>query len=143
MKRLIILALFALVVTGCSSDGETAETTATDVPAAANPNAIRSDLPDDFPVPVPDGGEVQTAARQDTPEGPSFGALIKFEDGRYDELVSFYDDYTADLDGIERIETSAERDGVTWRNMETGFLVTISQTVESVTFAATIPPGAG
>jgi hypothetical protein len=133
--------LLALVVSACNG-GDGADTTVSAETAPTNPNAIRSDLPEDFPIPIPEGGEVQTAARLEEGDGFRYGALMSFEDGRYEEIVEFYDEWAETLpEEPERVVTTAERDGVTWTNRETGLLVTVSQAVDSVTLAVTAPAG--
>jgi hypothetical protein len=44
--------LLALVVSACNG-GDGADTTVSAETAPTNPNAIRSDLPEDFPIPIP------------------------------------------------------------------------------------------
>ena len=53
-----------------------------------------SELPEDLGVPVPDGGNVTTAGTQDS----AAFAAVEFSQDRYDELVSFYENWTASDD---------------------------------------------
>lgn len=53
-----------------------------------------SELPDDLGIPVPDGGNVTTAGTQDS----AAFAAVEFSQDRYDELVSFYENWTASDD---------------------------------------------
>lgn len=56
-----------------------------------------TELPEELTIPVPDGGTVQTAVVTED------GLLVSlyYDNGRYDEIVGFYDDWTA-------------KDGDTW-----------------------------
>ena len=53
-----------------------------------------SELPDDLRIPMPDGGSVTTSGSQDS---AAFVA-VEFSQDRYDELVSFYENWTASDD---------------------------------------------
>jgi hypothetical protein len=53
-----------------------------------------SELPDELGIPVPDGGNVTTAGGQDS----AVFAAVEFSQDRYDELVSFYENWTASDD---------------------------------------------
>ncbi|MEN8041408.1 MAG: hypothetical protein ABFR95_07885 [Actinomycetota bacterium] len=50
------------------------------------------EIPDGFPIPVPDGGDVTSSIAQ----GNSYGVIINFPESAYDELVSFYEAWVAD-----------------------------------------------
>ena len=50
-----------------------------------------SEMPESLTVPVPDGGEVTTSVEME--EGVM--VVVTYENGRYDEIVAFYDDWTA------------------------------------------------
>jgi hypothetical protein len=50
-----------------------------------------SEMPEGLTIPVPDGGEVTTSVEMT--EGVM--VVLTFQKGRYDEIVAFYDDWTA------------------------------------------------
>jgi hypothetical protein len=71
------------------------------------------ELPSELQIPVPDGGSATTAGTQ---EGSAF-ASITYPIDRYDELVAFYDNWTAGTGGEWDTSTSTfEMDGQTQRS---------------------------
>jgi hypothetical protein len=71
------------------------------------------EIPSELQIPVPDGGSATTAGTQD---GAVFVSLT-YPIERYDELVAFYDDWTAGTGGEWDTSTSTfEMDGQTQRS---------------------------
>ena len=60
------------------------------------------EIPDDFPVPVPDGGEVMTVFA--SPDGGS--VTVSYAIDRYDDLVSYYNDWTNGQPGEWNLNTA-------------------------------------
>lgn len=52
---------------------------------------VGTELPDELEIPVPDGGDVMTSFVAD--DGVS--VALSFDQGRFDELTGFYDDWTS------------------------------------------------
>lgn len=115
MRRLTVLILAATVVlTGCQSASEVLTEQIIEQAEGVDNVEIDADtgqikvetddgslsigggeLPDDFAVPVPDGGEVMSTFS--SPEGASVSLVYPID--RYDELVMFYSDWTASQPG--------------------------------------------
>ena len=111
MKRLVPVVLgFALILAACQSTSETiAEQLAEEVEGVDNveidPDSgqvkIETDdgsvtigggeLPDDFPVPLPDGYQVTSVF---SAEGSS-AVSVAYPDGNFDEIVAFFDNWTS------------------------------------------------
>lgn len=67
------------------------------------------ELPDGFPIPVPDGGEVMSTFSSETEEGTSYSVTISYPADRYEELASFYEDWIdGQADDVQKSETSGE-----------------------------------
>ena len=65
------------------------------------------EIPADFPVPFPDGGEVVSVITNDTPNGPSGSVSVDYPADSYDMVKAFYDDYFAGQD-ITRNEITGD-----------------------------------
>ena len=66
------------------------------------------ELPDGFPVPVPDGGEVMSVFSSSQEEA---SVSLSYPIDRYDELVAFYSDWTAGQPGEWNTSTSTFNSG--------------------------------
>ncbi len=116
MKRIgpIIVAM-TLVLSACQSASETiAEQLAEQIDGVNNVELdedtgtvkIETDdetltfgggeLPADFPIPIPDGGQVLSVFTS----GSQAAATVSFPQGRYDELVLYYDDWSNSQPGV-------------------------------------------
>jgi len=51
-----------------------------------------TDVPADFPLPVPDNVDISSATTFEMPEGKSFGLIFDFDPSRYDEMTQIYKD---------------------------------------------------
>ncbi len=90
------------------------------------------EIPADFPVPFPDGGTVvQTAT------GPEGGVVtVTYDDRSYDELVSFYDDWTQDQGEVSKIETSEDgQRSTSWIGEQ--FFIAVQEADDGITVTAT------
>ncbi len=122
MKRIAIgIAAGALALTACQSAGEVlteqiveqvdgvgnveidADTGEVKIETDEGDISIGGgDIPDDFPVPVPDGGEVMTVFA--SPDGGS--VTVSYAIDRYDDLVSYYNDWTNGQPGEWNLNTA-------------------------------------
>lgn len=76
---------------------------------------VGSEIPDELTIPLPGGGDVTTAGTQN---GSAFAA-VQFSQDRYDELVSFYEDWTTgDAGEWENSNTTIEMNGETQRTAQ-------------------------
>lgn len=74
-----------------------------------------SELPGSLTVPVPDGGEV-TSSFEDS---SSAGAGLMYPDDRYEEIVAFYESWTAGTgDGWQTSTSTFEMEGETQRSAQ-------------------------
>jgi hypothetical protein len=72
-----------------------------------------SEMPESLTVPVPDGGEVTTSVEME--EGVM--VVVTYANGRYDEIVAFYDDWTAGSgEEFDKQSMSFETDGQDMRS---------------------------
>lgn len=72
------------------------------------------DLPDELTFPVPEGGNVTTAATQ----GSYVAVAIQYPVDRFDELVAFFDGWTGDHErDWRRSESTVDIGGATVRNV--------------------------
>ena len=86
-----------------------------------------SDLPDGFPIPVPDGFEVSSTSSFSSAEGVQYSAVLIWERGDFDRVSDFYEDYFSGMSDINRSEFSSE--GTTTRSWSTAdFLTSVSVT---------------
>ncbi len=83
------------------------------------------EIPEDFPVPFPDGGTVVQ-----TMTGPGGGTVtVTYEDRSYDELVAFYADWVKDRGEVSKIQTSeGGQRSTSWIGDQ--FLVVVADTGE-------------
>lgn len=64
----------------------------------------QAEIPDGFPIPIPDGGTVEAGSTFESGESQLMAVSIRFDASRYDELTSFYDDYFDGDDNVTRQE---------------------------------------
>ena len=64
-------------------------------------------LPDGFPIPVPDGGEVVASFSGEGDEGTSYNAVLLYPADAFDEMKAFYQDW---YDGAG-LESGSSSDG--------------------------------
>jgi hypothetical protein len=148
MKRLVpVVLLSALVVTACQSATETiAEQLAEQVEGVDNVEIdtdsgeikLETDdgsvvigggeLPDNFPIPLPDGYQVTSVF---TAEGTSAVSLA-YPDADFDEIVGFFDEWTTGQTATWTKSTSSfsgtdgEINSVNWFEEEGSSFITIS-----------------
>lgn len=75
------------------------------------------EIPDDFPIPVMDGGTVIAVNSMSSGDESSTGVSIEYPADAFDQLVDFYQDYVDGLgnEDIQRSESStAEFKSVSW-----------------------------
>lgn len=85
------------------------------------------DLPDDFPIPAPDGFEVSSTSSFSSDDGTRHSAVLIWDRGEFDRVSDFYEDYFAGMADINRSEFSSE--GTTTRTWSTAdFLTSVSVT---------------
>lgn len=86
-----------------------------------------TELPDGFPIPVPDGFEVSSTSTFTSDDGDQYSAVLIWERGEFDRISDFYEDYFSGLDGVSRSEFSS--DGTTTRSWSTSdFLTSVNVT---------------
>lgn len=146
MKRTATIIVAAvLVVTACQSASEQlAEQVAgvNDVDIDTDTGQIRietdegslsiggGELPDGFPIPVPDGGDVMSVFTS----GDQAAATVSYARDRYDELVRFYDEWTEGQSGDWNTGSSSFAQGgqtmrsSSWFGSDTGIDISIAVT---------------
>jgi len=74
------------------ADGDSTDITTTD--ADGNEFSLNSgtDVPTDFPLPVPDNVDISSATTFEMPEGTSYGLIFDFDPSRVDEISNLYRD---------------------------------------------------
>lgn len=93
-----------------------------------------AEVPADFPLPVPDGGEVLFS--MDNTDGTA--VTVQYDADRFDELVATYDDFFAGQSEVQRSEISQPRQ-VSW--ITANGLVSVSDAGDgNVLLSATIGP---
>jgi len=72
------------------ANGNSTDITGTD----ANGNSMTggTDVPADFPLPVPDNVDISSVTTFEMPEGKSFGIIFDFDPSRVDEITNLYKD---------------------------------------------------
>jgi hypothetical protein len=150
---LVLLTVAALVASACSSaaetlteqiveagaegdvdvniDDETVSVSFEDEDGSGSFTVGGGEIPSDFPVPVPDGGEVMSIFES---EG-DIGAAVSYDAGSYDELVAFYEDWVAGADLPELQTSTAEYEGarsVQWFSPSAGTYVSVTETPDGV-----------
>jgi len=74
------------------ANGDSTDITGTD--AQGNKISITggTDVPADFPLPVPDNVEISSVTTFDMPQGKSFGVIFDFDPSRVEEIANLYRD---------------------------------------------------
>jgi len=91
-----------------------------------------AELPDSLAVPVPDGGDVMSSFSDTN----SAGASIMYPGDRYDEIVTFYESWTAGTGGDWQNSTSTfELDGQTqrtsqWNNEGNQYFILVADCID-------------
>ncbi len=67
----------------------------------------QAEVPDGFPIPFPDGGAVETGSTFENGDTKLMAMSVRYDLSRFDELVSFYDDYFDGDDEVTRQENDA------------------------------------
>lgn len=75
-----------------------------------------TELPDDFDLPVPEDINVITSSFLEDPDGGKQGFVVLETDAnRYEEVVSFYEDWASTQEGVTRSESTSDlTSGVSW-----------------------------
>lgn len=152
---LVVVAVFALLVAACSSasdkaaeelaerlieagadgdvdidvsgDGEDA-TINVETEEGSLSIGTGSDLPDALTIPVPDGGNVTVSGTQ----GTAVFASLTYEQGRFDEITEFYEQWTAGSGDEWAVQTMTVDAGeetqrtTLWIDTENGSSITVS-----------------
>lgn len=153
IRILAVLAMSAMVVSACSSAAE--ELTEQiiesggngDVEVDMNDGTVSisvagedgsgsftvggGELPEDFPVPIPDGGEVVSVFES---EGDAAVSVL-YDAGSYDEVSAFYEDWVAGADMPEVQTASAEFDGMKstqWFSPPAGIFISVGEGIDEV-----------
>jgi hypothetical protein len=153
IRILVVLAMSALVVSACSNAAEElteqiVESSGDgDVEVDVNDGTVSisvegedgsgaftiggGELPEDFPVPIPDGGDVASVF-----EGEGDAAVsVLYDDGNYDEVAAFYEDWVAGADMPEMQTASAEFDGMKstqWFSPPAGIFISVGEGLDEV-----------
>jgi hypothetical protein len=136
MRRLTVIFVLALLAAACGGEQISEQLAEQAIGGNADVNisgdgddfsiSVESDegsfelgsgasLPDGLNVPVPDGGDVTASFSDDS----SAGASIMYAGDRYDEIVGFYESWTAGTGDEWQTSTSTfELDGETQRNSQ-------------------------
>jgi len=93
------------------ADGNSTDISGTD--AAGNDFSVSSgtDVPADFPLPVPDNVDIISATTFELPEGKSFGLIFDFDPTRTDEIAQLYRDALS-AQGLGVEDSGSGPDGV-------------------------------
>jgi hypothetical protein len=73
------------------------------------------EIPADFPVPVPDGGEVQAVMTQ---AGAGGMVTVGYDAAQWERLIAFYDDFFATYPDTTRQEVTGDSRAMTWTSSE-------------------------
>lgn len=153
IHALVLLTVAAFVAGACSSaaetlteqiveaggegnvdvnlDDETVSVSFEDEDGSGSFTVGGGDLPSDFPVAVPDGGEVMSVFES---EG-DVGTALSYDAGRYDELVAFYENWVAGADMAELQTSTAEYEGlrsVQWFSPVAGTFISVAEGPDGV-----------
>jgi hypothetical protein len=118
LRSLVVVGVLTLLVTGCGSAAETiienapgasgqddvdteidddGETVRIDVENEGGSGSVQiggdQDLPDDFPVPLPDGGQVVQSMESQMGDQSVFQVIVRYEDRSHEALVEYFTDY--------------------------------------------------
>lgn len=86
-----------------------------------------TELPDDFPVDVPDGYSVSSAGTYTSGDDTTHNAILIFEADDFERIVDFYDDYFSGIPDAETTEfTSDQGTTKTWSTADYTTSVAVS-----------------
>ncbi len=92
-----------------------------------------SDLPDDFPIPVPGGSEVSSTGSITSDETTQYSAVLIWEGDQIDRVVEFYEDYFDGMSDITRSEfTSEDTSTTSWSTADYTTSVSVTHDDEEV-----------
>ena len=126
MRRLAVIIVLGLVVGACGRVAEkVAENVAENQPGVGNVDINQTDgtvklevkgdeeegsvvfgggdVPSDFPIPLPDGGEVQTVVDATQNSERTVSVTVTYPLDRYDEIVEFYKEWADGLPGDTQV----------------------------------------
>ncbi|GMQ86159.1 MAG: hypothetical protein BMS9Abin07_1732 [Acidimicrobiia bacterium] len=90
-------------------------------------------LPDELEVPVPDGGNVTAAGTQNT----SVFAAVIYAIDRFDEIVAFYDSWTAGTGGEWQTQTATidvggqKQRSAAWNSVDLAYFISVADCVNT------------
>ena len=151
IRLLLLLAATALATAACSSsaeelaeqiaeaggngnvevdiEDETVSVSFEDESGSGSYTVGGGDVPDGFPVPLPDGGEVVSVFEA---EGDT-GVAVNYDAGRYGELIAFYEAWVSEADLPELQTSSAEFEGMRstqWFSPPAGTFISVAETLD-------------
>lgn len=156
MKRLTVVFVLALLAAACSGEQISEQIAEEAIGGNADVNisgdgdefsvSVESDegsinigagseIPEGLTVPVPDGGEVTSSFSDDN----SAGAGVMYAQDRYEEIVAFYESWTAGTGDEWQTSTSTfELDGETqrsaqWNNVGNEVFILVSDCIDIAT----------
>ena len=121
MKKLIVAFAAALLITACGDSGSSIseqvlenQPGVSDVQIGDNGSSATiqveedgasatiavggAEIPEDFPIPLPDGGETGSVIQSTGPEGQSSGSVVvAYPAERWDEILAFYQNWAETL----------------------------------------------
>jgi hypothetical protein len=133
-RSLVVVGVLTLVVTGCGSAAETiaeqaagseqdgadieldddGETVRIDVETEDGSGSVQiggnQELPDDFPVPLLNGGEVVQSMQSQMGDESMFQVIVRYENRSHQELVDYFTDYFAQYEDTIMSTTSGATD---------------------------------
>ncbi len=158
MRRFVLIAALALIAAACGSAAETiAEQVAENNPGIENfdidPDTGEAtveftddegggsltfgggEIPDGFPIPIPDGGEILSSASQASLQL----VTLTYPIDRYDGLVEFYQDWLDGTDGETGTFTATGASAnASFFNADLGFNVLVAKADDQVLVTASV-----
>lgn len=106
-------------------DGETVGFDVENEDGSASVQFGEQDLPDDFPVPVPDGGEVLMTSTSDMGGQQGSQASLQYPADDYEDLVEFYAGVFDSHDDTQTFSMTGDAASTTYVSESAGWSVTI------------------
>jgi hypothetical protein len=95
------------------------------------------EIPADFPMPLPDGGDVVSVVSQTEGDATFHTVVMTYDAGRYDDLVAFFDDATSGIGDIQRTEMAGDERAVLWIGTEGTTTITVAEAEDEVNVMVT------
>lgn len=95
------------------------------------------EMPTDFPIPMPDGGNVLSSSTQESGDDRYQAVVVEYPGGEYDSLVSEYVDYFSGVDDVQHQTSSGDGfETESWFSADSALTVAVSRAGDVVTVTA-------